>query len=290
MDIERRVRELGGSARVSDLGDPRRVRRAVAHLVTAGTLERHAAGCVAVPGADPDILRARQFGAGITCTSAARAHGLALLVEPATAHLAIPHRRGPALGAGLAATKAVIHREAPALLTAAPHPGVPRGQGPPVVAPPEAMARMLRCQDPLAAIVAIDSAINRRMGTRGDIASLLAGPGRPAARAVLAECDARSLSPAETVARVALRRAGLPVEPNCLVDGIGYLDLLVAGCVAVECDGFTYHSSRRAFAADRQRDRALQLQGFVVLRFPAEEVLRDPTAVVTDVLAALSRR
>lgn len=287
MDIERRVRELGGAARTSDLGSPRRVHRAVARLVSQGALDQHPAGCVAVPGADPDILRARQFGASLTCASAARAHGLALLDEPKAAHLAIPHRRGPALGAQLRAIRAEIHREIPALLTAAAHPGVLGEQGPPVVAPAEALARMLRCHDPIASIVAIDSALNRRVVSMTDIDCLLRGPGSPAARAVLAQCDPRSLSPAETVARVALRRAGLSVEPNCFLDGVGYVDLLVEGRVVVECDGFAYHSSRRAFSADRQRDRELQLQGFVALRFPAEEVLRDQAGLVTCVRAAL---
>jgi hypothetical protein len=90
--------------------------------------------------------------------------------------------------------RAVVHREVPALLAAAPHPGVPGGLGPLVVAPAEALARMLRCQEPTAAIV-----------------------------------------------------------------------------------------------ADRQRDRTLQAQGFVALRFPSDEVLRDPAGLVACVRAVLAR-
>ena len=290
MDVERRVRDLGGAARPADLGGSRTVRRAVGRLVAEGALVRHAGGCVALPGADQDVIRARQFGARLTCISAAAAHGFALLDQAAATHLAIPHRRGPALSTQLIPTRAVVHREVPALLTAAPHPRVPGGLGPLVVAPAEALARMLRCLEPMPAIVAIDSALNRCACTAGDIRSLLTGPGSPEARATLAECDGRSLSPPETVARVSLRRAGLQVEPNCHIAGVGYVDLLVAGRVVVECDGFGPHSGPTAFAVDRRRDRALQIQGFLALRFTAEEVLRDPAEVVACVRAVVDRR
>lgn len=59
--------------------------------------------------------------------------------------------------------------------------------------------------------------------------------------------------------------------------------------MVVECDGYAHHFSPAAFAADRRRDRELQLQGYTVLRFPSEEVVRDAGAVVTAVTAALAR-
>lgn len=159
-----------------------------------------------------------------------------------------------------------------------------------MVAPAEALARVLRCQPAMTAIVVVDSALNRRACTVQDIAALLLGPGSPAARAVLAQADGRSLSPAETVARVELRRAGFVVEPNTLIEGVGYVDLLVEGHVVVECDGYAYHSGLRSFSDDRRRDRLLQGQGFAVLRFPAEEVLREPAGVVGCVRAVLGAR
>lgn len=290
MDIERRLRDHGGAARRRDLGPARRVRAAISRLAAEGRVEVHDGDCVGLPGADPDILRARQLAARLTCVSAARAHGLALLNAPPATHTAVPHRHGPNRGTSLLGSRAVIHREVPALLTAAPHPGVPGGQGPLVVEPAEALARMLRCQDSLAAIVTIDSALNRRACTLAEIASLLVGPGSPAARAVLAECDGRSLSPPESVARVVLRRAGLAVEPNEFIEGVGFVDLLVEGRAVVECDGYAHHSSQYAFATDRRRDRSLQIDGYASLRFPAEEVLRDPAEVVRCVKALLARR
>lgn len=288
VDVEARVRELGGAARPAELGGTRRSRRAVAALVAEGRLVRHGPRCVALPGADPDVVRSRLLDAPLTCVSAARAHGLSLLEPPRSTHVAVPHRHGAVRGTARDG-QVVVHREAAHLLTAVPHPGVPAGLGPPVVAPAEALARLLRCQDEMAAIVAVDSALQRRACTSEEIQGLLTGPGRPAARAVLAACDGRSLSPAESVARVALSRAGLAPVPNPRIEGVGFVDLLVAGLVVVECDGYAHHLSRAAFAADRRRDRELQLQGYTVLRFPSDEVVRDAGAVVTAVTAALAR-
>ena len=54
------------------------------------------------------------------------------------------------------------------------------------------------------------------------------------------------------------------------------VDLLWAeGKVVVEIDGYQYHSGRIAFAADRQRDYELTVSGYLVLRLPHDEVLRD---------------
>ncbi|WP_017326321.1 endonuclease domain-containing protein [Synechococcus sp. PCC 7336] len=47
------------------------------------------------------------------------------------------------------------------------------------------------------------------------------------------------------------------------------------GKVAVEVDGYRYHSNRFAFSEDRQRDYELVLSGYVVLRLPHDEVMDD---------------
>ena len=60
---------------------------------------------------------------------------------------------------------------------------------------------------------------------------------------------------------------------------VGEVDLLVGDRVVVEIDGFAHHSDRVAFQEDRRRDRELVAQGYVVLRFTAAEVLRDPALV-----------
>jgi very-short-patch-repair endonuclease len=60
--------------------------------------------------------------------------------------------------------------------------------------------------------------------------------------------------------------------------------------LVVEVDGYRYHSDRRAFEADRARDRELARRGFAVLRFTDRELSRDPNAVATSLHAHLRRR
>jgi very-short-patch-repair endonuclease len=57
----------------------------------------------------------------------------------------------------------------------------------------------------------------------------------------------------------------------------------------VEVDGWAFHHSRNAFRNDRARDRAALRAGWRVARFPAIEVLHEPAAVATDLLALLAR-
>ena len=45
--------------------------------------------------------------------------------------------------------------------------------------------------------------------------------------------------------------------------------------LAIECDGFEWHSSRKSFAGDRARDRELKLQGIDTIRFAGTEIHND---------------
>lgn len=54
---------------------------------------------------------------------------------------------------------------------------------------------------------------------------------------------------------------------------------------AIEIDGFEWHDKTPAQAeADKKRERAIQKEGFTVLRFAAREVLRDPDACADEVV------
>lgn len=280
---------LGGVARAHMLASTGAARRRLAALVASGEVIAHPGGCYALPEADRDMVQALVGRGHLTCVSAAVVHGLAVLGPPQETHVAVPHRHGaPGSRVATAPRTLVVHRERPALLTAQPHPRAP-DSGPWVVGPAEALARMLRCQDPFGAVAAIDSALNQRICSSRDIEALLTGRGSPGARTLLAECDGRSASPIESVARVVLRRAGYRVEPGPYIDGVGFVDLLVEGRLVVELDGFAYHRDRHSYREDRRRDRELVARGYLVLRFTWEDVVREPLRVVDSVRACLGR-
>lgn len=52
----------------------------------------------------------------------------------------------------------------------------------------------------------------------------------------------------------------------------------------IECDSWTYHSDKQAFSGDRARDRALQREGFQVMRFSGQQIFHDPFGSAIELL------
>lgn len=117
----------------------------------------------------------------------------------------------------------------------------------------------------------------RRPGTRR-LAALLAGGKRPAFTRSEAEASFLAL----------IRKARLR-EPEANVVVRGYeVDLLWrADRLAVEIDGFAFHSSRTVFEADRQRDAVLAASGFRVVRVTWAQLSKEPEALLARIPQAL---
>jgi hypothetical protein len=82
---------------------------------------------------------------------------------------------------------------------------------------------------------------------------------------------------------------GLPVpELNATVAGFVVDALWRDRRLVVELDGYAFHRSRRAFEADRERDAALQLAGYRVLRITWRRFTRDPAGVARTIRALLA--
>ncbi len=281
-DVEGRLRARGGVARWSELVGSPRDGAHLAAAVSAGTVLRVSRGTYALSGVDPAVVTAHVHRARLGCASAAHFLRLDVLTPPTTPHLSVPRSRGATPSAARDHHPARLHRE---------DLGAGRGDERwPVVTLPQALARMLLCQPADHALVTIDSALARGLVTPGDIRAALPARAPVHARMTLARADGRAQSPIETIARLALRAAGFQVEPAHHVDGVGYVDLLVEGCVVVELDGFAYHSRRGEYRTDRRRDRALVALGLTVLRFTYEDVVSAPGRLAADVRATLTRR
>ncbi|MFB6839811.1 hypothetical protein [Streptomyces sp. NPDC056361] len=155
------------------------------------------------------------------------------------------------------------------------------------------------------AVVAADSALAHRavdgihrdpLVRYEDLAAELAAPrpGATRARAWLPWAEPSSGSPAETVARLHMRDAGLlpesqptlhtpdgrPLRPDFLFRATG---------LAVEIEGYAYHGTRRAHERDVSRFNALQTCSGIrrVLRFTATEVFTHPARMTATILSAL---
>ncbi|MEU8759774.1 hypothetical protein [Streptomyces sp. NPDC048659] len=157
------------------------------------------------------------------------------------------------------------------------------------------------------ALVVADSALSRRrvggrcrepLLDREALAAALAvprRPGGPRARRRLPPAEPGAGSPAETVARLRLRDAGLfpEVQPVLRAPGGQALRpdfLFRAEGLAVEIEGFAFHGTREAHERDVRRFNALGGCPGVrrVLRFTAREVFEHPDRMTAAVRAALS--
>lgn len=216
------------------------------------------------------MLAALAAGGVLSCASAAQSHGLELLTAPAKPHVTIPRSHRPLYSRG-----AMVHRR-----------DVPSLDGVTTLA--RTAADCARCLPFLDGVVVVDAVLSRGIG-RDQVLAEARGRGARAVRDVVARATTGAGSSGETVARVALLDAGLTVEPQVFVAGVGWVDLLVEGRVVVEIDGYRYHSDPIQFARDRQRDAALVAMGYVVLRFTWADAVHRPEYVVRSVLAALGR-
>lgn len=76
--------------------------------------------------------------------------------------------------------------------------------------------------------------------------------------------------------------------PNLSTKG-GYVDVLFKRQkVALEVDGYEYHSDREAFENDRRRRNELELAGYLVLNFTWRQITEDPDWVIDCICRALA--
>ena len=96
-------------------------------------------------------------------------------------------------------------------------------------------------------------------------------------------------SEAERRAVDLIRRAGLPApEVNQRVEGYE-VDLVWRDHnLIVEIDGYTFHSTRRAFERDRRRDQALVAAGWRVVRVTWRQLTERPEAIAVMLATALA--
>ena len=141
-----------------------------------------------------------------------------------------------------------------------------------------------------------DRALQRRWLDPADLSCRLAQPhrGNVLLRKVVATLQLGAEAESERVLQRLLRahrldgwRSNYPV----LVNGVirARIDLAFpAQRLAIEVDGFAYHSDRDRFQRDRTRQNELMLLGWTVLRFTWADLTRQPEQVVQQIKLALA--
>lgn len=133
----------------------------------------------------------------------------------------------------------------------------------------------------------LGDAIQRVQGRRG--------PGPARLRAVLAEHarNGAQLTRSDLEQRflALVSGAGLPTpKMNAVIDGREVDAVWHAERVAVELDGYAFHSDRVAFIKDRRKANHLQLAGWQPLRYTHADLLHDRARIVRELREALGAR
>lgn len=237
-----------------------------------GTLIRVRRGWYATADAAHDVIRAVRVGGALTAASTCRLHDLWLLDDP------LLHVRVPATASRLRSpddARVPLDRGAHGVCVHY-RPVSPPGRwadGPVRDGLASSIAEMFRCAGTVPAMVALESALNRRLLSFQAVELIRELTPAWAGRA-LNLASAESDSGLETIARLLLHRLRVRVRTQVWIPGVRHVDLLVGDRLILELDGRTFHSGAD-FERDRAQDLELALRGYLVVRITYRMVTSD---------------
>jgi hypothetical protein len=100
--------------------------------------------------------------------------------------------------------------------------------------------------------------------------------------------DGRSEAGQETVLRLLIHQAGWACEIQVEIGGVGRVDIVVEGCVAVEADSRAFHDGWDKHVRDRTRDRDLAIAGYSSYRALYRDIMYHPELVVAAIAGLLA--
>ncbi|MBT2531971.1 hypothetical protein J7E83_07505 [Arthrobacter sp. ISL-48] len=253
---------MGGVGSTSSLRQAGVSRRSIEAGVQDSSVQRVARGVYALPDAEPLLVHAGRHYAVPACVTAAQAAGLWVVKGPGRPHLAAGHGR-PIDGC-------VVHRS-----------NVP-------LTHLDIVCQSLRCLPPLEGLTIAESAVKRGLVQLPTLREQFPAVREKAVLGLVARIRPQSGSIIETMARYLLEEAGLTVELQVKIPGVGHLDLLVDGLLGIETDGYAHHRSRAAYREDRRRWNVTVVRGIPTLRVTFEMLLSEPTEFVRMVHRALA--
>ena len=269
----RQVAHAGGGSRRGELTAAGFGRRRVDAAVRAGDLVAVGRGGLVSPGSAPVLVTAVRLRGRLCCASALAAEGIPLLRLPALPHLASARHRGE--------PGAVWHRDRPGATGTGGADGGLVG----------ALLEACRCRPRREALAAVDAALQLRRVTGRELAAGVRDREPAGLRWVLTHADARAESVLESALRELLLGGGIEdVDLQVSLPGLGRVDLVVAGWLAVEADGFGSHSGTAGFEEDRRRDGVAAGLGYVTLRLTWADIVDRPVATLAGMRAVLARR
>jgi very-short-patch-repair endonuclease len=257
----------------------------VAAAVSDGRIVRDARGRYALPTADEARRAANRLMGVVTGPSAAAAHGWETRVPPPRPDVTVPAKRRvtPERRRGVDLHWRDIDPDDV-------WDGILRA-GPAVID----CAKRLPFDEALAIA---DSALRHGNVTPQGLVALarqVPTTGRRQSLRVAHEASELAANPFESVLRaISLDVPGLDLRPQVVIEQDGWVgrpDLVdVERRIVVEADSFEFHGHRKALKRDCERYNALNLRGWVVLRFSWEHAMHEPDYVRHCLFAVASTR
>lgn len=278
-----RFRDRWGLARRSDLLFAGATDGEIDSAWRRGAVVRVRHGLYALPGADPEVVRAVRVGGVLAGPGASERHGLWVPPDPALTVSVMPnaHRLRDPDDAG----KPLEPGRADLVLLRDRHRLDPDAERF-VVSAETAVVQAVRLLPPAQALAVIDSALRLPLHRRPDLESVGARLSLRG-RCLVQWQDPAAESGTESAFRHGLLVAGLDFEPQVWLTDDIRVDFVVAGFVVVECQSREHHSSPDTYNRDRERISTIVRLGYVVLEFTYAQVMFDWEGVWAAVLAAL---
>ncbi|MGG5170839.1 endonuclease domain-containing protein [Pseudarthrobacter sp. J1738] len=270
MELVQTLQRFGSVARPVQLLRAGFSERDLRNAVNDGVVRRERPGVLALPGADPVLRYAVVANGLVSCVSAAHFYGFWVLHNPELPHLLCRHG---------GEKNAVVHRNSV----------VPKHPLLPVAGKGDVLIHALNCRPVLEAVVMVESAVAQGESTLDFLRERLPGKRNGKARSVLDLVECTADSPLEVVARLLFRKAGLFVQAQVEIAGVGIVDFLIEGFLIIEVDGKT-HLEPKQVIKDRARNNASILRGYTVLRFDYAALMYRPEEVLAQVQQVLAGR
>lgn len=283
------TRAQGGAVTSAQLHQCGLTRDAIAHLVADGRLERAGQGLfidVGAPRTYDTELWLAVLGTGGVLAFDTAAHLWGLGPRPARVCVAVRAERHITLRAGVR-----VYR------TPVPETDVTRLNGLPITSRRWTLLDVIGRMSPRDAQRLADRALQQAWITRADISDRLRSfpsrTGNKRLRLVLAQSEDGAAARSERKLHALLRRAGIEGWlPNYEVwhNGalVAVLDVaLPERRLALEVDGWAFHSDVDRFIGDRRRQNTLVAMGWTVLRFTWADLTQRPDLVARTIRQVL---
>jgi len=260
-------------------------RAQLASAVHLGQVVRVRQGWYALPGLDPEVIRAVRVGGRLACVSAARHYGWAV-GENVGLHVCVatnasqlrspddPTKRMPRQGS----PSVTLHWSRERTRDATAHMVTSRR---------ETILQLAICQSPELAVAAFDSFIRLDPRRSAELPDWLAELPRHIIDQ-FESCSALCESFLESIGRIRLAREGIRGEHQVRFAGVGRVDLVIDGWLVIEWDGLEHHDNGPAHDEDCRRDAVLASRGYRTLRFTYSMVMHEWYLVIAAIRAALA--